>query len=457
MHLPGLAIYSYSDLMNNAELGESFKTTIDNIWSERTSPGAMPWKRYTKDNIGPLFSNLQTIPQTPAPYTPFKVAVHIYDPSGVYDDSTGVDGQGVYVEYDTDWPSEMPTVQTMSPIPKTRGWFITDDDVPGQPPGDILKVRVRAHDDFHEGLNSPKRNSGTSNFEHVPVLQDNSSFEYGGEIGPILWRPGAIAVDAKHQIWVTTEQNGPVVVFDSTGKELDFSPIQFGMNGDYESIALGGVVGVANGQYNHMLVASNTNPPTICRYNINTGEALPGAIINFNPEQPDTIRAFSTDSAGNIYILERHSARWHVLSPTGESFENMPYGDNETRASGIAVLKNGAMVFLTNRTKDSVECWHGATENGRSQYWRAADFLGNTHGLGQIVVDANDHIFMCNSHYGFISEYDRTGTVLGHITGEKMSMTAPQAMAFSPTSARLYITEVIGDGPGRVKVWKKRP
>jgi uncharacterized lipoprotein YddW (UPF0748 family) len=455
LELPGLAIYSYSDLVKNAELGQMFKATIDNIWSARTSPSAMPWKRYTKDNIGPMFSNLQTIPQTPESYAPFKVAVHISDPSGVYDDSTGLDGQGVYVEYDTEWPSDMAGRQTLSPIPKTKGWFITDEDLPGQAPGEIVQVRVHATDDFHEGLNSPKRNRGMSNLKHVPVLQQNSFFQYAGEIGPVLWRPGAIAVDAKHQIWVTTEQNGPVVVFDSSGKELDFSPIQYGMNGDYESIALGGVVGFSNGQYNHMLVACNTNPPTICRFNIETGEALPGTMLNFNPGQPDTIRAFTTDSTGNMYILERHSARWFLLSPTGEYFENMPYGDDQTRASDIAVLKNGAMVFLTNRTNDAIECWHGATEVGRSQYWQAPDFISSTRGFGKMFVDANDHIFVCNSQYGFISEYDRTGELIGHITGKNMSMTAPQALAFSPTAARFYITEVVGDGPGRVKVWKK--
>ena len=209
-------------LVNNPELAAAFKSTIENLWGARTNVTAMPWKRYTKDNIGPTFSNLQTIPQKPEPYTPFKVAVHISDPSGVYDDSTGADGQGVYVEYDTAWPSEMPGRQTLSPIPKTKGWFITDDDLPGQAPGEIVQLRVHAVDDFHEGLNSPKRNRGESNFEHAPVLQQNRSFNYVGEIGPRLWRPGAIAVDTKHQIWVTTEKNGPVVIFDSTGKELAF-------------------------------------------------------------------------------------------------------------------------------------------------------------------------------------------------------------------------------------------
>lgn len=451
--LPGVAIYSYSDLIEEPERGQSFKNIIETEWSARSTPTAMPWKLYTKDNVGPVFSQLQTIPSPLEPYTPFKVAVKITDPSGVYDDSTGADGQGVYVEYATAWPSDMPGIETMSLIPKTSDWFITDADLPGYAPGDIVQLRVHATDDFHEGLNSPKRNAGQSNFSHEPILLQNSAFEYVGEIGPILWRPGAIAVDVKNQIWVTSEKNGPVVVFDSTGKELDFSPIQIGMNGDYESAPLNGVVGFASGQFNNMLVASNSKPPIVFRYNIETGEALPGTFLNLNPGQPDTIRAFTADSIGNMYVLERNSARWYILSPTGEFLENMPYGDNQTRASDIAVLKNGAMVFLTDRTADVVQCWHGATEADRSQYWRAPNFLNTTRGFGRMIVDANDHLFVCNSQYGFIAEYDRVGKLVGHITGKNLNMPAPQALAFSPDGKRLYITEVVGDGPGRVKLW----
>ncbi len=455
MDLPGVAIYSYSDLINSAELAQSFKTATEQLWTSRTFPSALPWKRYTKDNVGPTFSQLQTIPSPLTPYTPFKVAVKIFDPAGIYDDSTATEGLGVYVEYDTEWPSDMPGIQTMSLIPKSREWYITDANLPGQQAGDIVQIRVHATDDFFEGLNSPKRNSGQSNFLHVPVLQPNPAFEYVGEIGPILWRPGALAVDAKHQIWVTSEKNGPVVVFDSTGTELDFSPIQFGMNGDYETIALNGIVGFASGHYNTMLLANNTNPPTICRYNIETGEPLPGIILNLNPGQPDTIRAFSVDSTGNIFVLERNSARWFVLSPTGESLENMPYGDTDSRASDIAVLKNGAMVFITNRTHDVVQTWHGAIEADISQYWQAPDVLTDTRGMAKMLVDADDHIFICNSQYGFIAEYDRVGRLLGNIIGPQSSAFAPHALAFSPHSRRLYITEVVGDGPGRVKVLKK--
>lgn len=456
LDVPGVAIFSYKDLVENADIRQQFTSAVDTLWAEATTPAPMPWKIYTKDNLGPTFSQIQTIPSPLTPYTPFKIAAKITDPSGVYDEAAGADGQGIYVEYDTVWPPEQEARQTLSPIAGTHDWYISDDFLPGQEMGAILYARIYAHDDYHESLSSPKRNAGHSDLQHFPVLQANTSFTYAGELGPILWRPGAIAVDTLHQIWVTTEKGGPVVVFDSTGKELDFSPIQTGMNGDYESLDMTRVVGFAEDGYKNMLIACNTNPPTIFRFNIKDGEALPGMHVNLQTGEPDTIRAFAADSLGNIYILKNRSARWHILSPTAEEFTGTPYGDLGKVASDIAVLSNGAMVFVTDRTSGVIQCWHGATEANYSQYWRAGDFLPRTIGIGDIYIKGKDFLYICNSRYGYIAQYDRLGNLLGHITGENLTMVAPQAMAFSPRNDVLYVTQVVGAGPGKVKVWKKQ-
>ncbi|MBN1480446.1 hypothetical protein EH223_20525 [candidate division KSB1 bacterium] len=456
LDVPGVALFSYKDLLENADIKQQFVSAVDTLWAEPTRPAQMPWKIYTKDNLGPAFSQIQTIPSPLTAYTPFKIAAKITDPSGVYDDMTGADGQGIYVEYDTVWPPGQEGRVTLSKISGAQDWYISETELPGQAGGTILYARIYAHDDYYESLNNPKRNAGHSDVQHFPVLQSNSSYHYAGELGPILWRPGAIAVDTLHQIWVTTEKDGPVVVFDSTGKELAFSPIQTGMNGDYESLILTRVVGFARDVYDNMLIACNTNPPTIFRFSIKDGEALPGIHVNLKAGAPDTIRAFATDSLGNIYVLENRSARWFIFSPTAEEFIGMPYGDPQKVGSDIAVLSNGAMVFVTDRTSGVVQCWYGATEANYSQYWRAGDFLPHTIGLGDIYINGNDFLYICSSRYGFIAEYDRLGNLVGHITGENLTMVAPQAMAFSPAKNILYVTEVVGAGPGKVKVWKKQ-
>ncbi|MBN1560729.1 family 10 glycosylhydrolase [candidate division KSB1 bacterium] len=451
---PGVAILSCSDRAENRDITSAFESIVESLWSEPATPARMPWKIYTKDNVGPAFYQMQTIPSPLPPHTPFHIAVQIMDPSGVYDDMSGQEGQGIYLEYDTSWPPVDSASVTLSRIEKTQDWYKTDSPLPGQPAGAILHVRIAAHDNSHESLHRPKRNAAHSDVEHFPVIQNNMPFEYVGDMGPVLWQPGALVVDARHQIWVITGDDA-VVVMDSTGKPTSFSPLSNGMNGDYKSMALTNIVGCAPDAFGNMLVACNNNPPTIFRFSIADGEPLPGISINTAVGKPDTIRAFATDNAGNSFILEKHSARWFILSPTGDDLKGMPYGNPRRSGSDIAVLGNGAMVFITDRTANVVQCWYGATEGSYSQYWPADDLLKNAVGVRKLFVAQDDHIFIPNKRYNFIAEYDRAGRLLGHLYDES-KLIAPQALAFSPDGRFLYITQVVGDGADRVKRWIRK-
>ena len=452
----GAAIFSYSELVNSTPINSALQAAADTLWPQEAAPARMPWKIYTKDNLGPVFSQIQTMPSPLTPYAPFKIAIKITDPSGVYDDLTGRDGQGIYIECAAEWPADDPDYMTLSKVDKTKDWYICDDFLPGQPIGSILHARIYAHDNYHESLNRPKRNSGHSTIAHIPVVQPRSSYEYSGDIGPILWKPGAIAVDSLHQIWVTENSGSSVVIMDSTGKPLDYSPLRIGMNGDYKAVSLTKIVGFATDAFHNILIACNTNPPIIFRFDIQDGEPLPGISINTAIDQPDTLRAFTTDSHGHIYLLEKGSARWFILSPTGNDIKGMPYGDPQKTASDIAVLGNGAMVFLTDRTSNTVQCWYGAIEENYSQYWWANDFIKSTSGLGKIFIGKDDHIFFPNKRYGYIAEYDRAGVLLGHIMEKNSKPFAPQAVAFSKNGRCLYITHAVGEGPDRVKKWTKK-
>ncbi|MBN1464583.1 hypothetical protein JXA02_02395, partial [candidate division KSB1 bacterium] len=450
---PGVAILPRQPIMD-PQIKSAFESRVQNMWSEPASPAPMPWKIYTKDNLGPAFSQIQTIPSPLPPHTPFRIVAKITDPSGVYDDTAAPGGQGVYLEYGATWPPPDSLFVTLSPVEKAQDWYISDSFLPGQPAGAVLHARLYAHDNYHEGLNSPKRNAGHSDVEYFPVIHSISSFEYAGDIGPILWQPGAVTVDSRHQLWVTTG-DGSLVIMDSTGKPLSFSPLSSGMSGDYQSMTMTSIVGCATDAYSNMLVACNTNPPMIFRFNILDGEPLPGLSVNMAIGRSDSIRAFTTDDHGNLYILEKQSARWFILSPTGDDLKGMPYGDPQRTGTDIAVLGNSAMVFISDRTSDVVQCWYGAVEGSHSQYWRADNFLPSTVGLGKLYVGKDDHIFVPHRRHHFIAEYDRAGRLLGHIFGAG-ELFAPQALAFSPNGEFLYITQVVGDGPDRIKRWRRK-
>lgn len=126
---------------------------------------------------------------------PFHITVTIEDASGIYDDNTGIEGQGVYLMWDNDGELTLDyNLVTMSPVPDrhkagiTRGTkaisglrtpmeavdFITDELLPGQPPKDFV-YQVVAYDNDRDQDSDQDRQIGISALQTVTVLDDDSS------------------------------------------------------------------------------------------------------------------------------------------------------------------------------------------------------------------------------------------------------------------------------------------
>ncbi len=443
----GMGVFSYSELTNEHSIKPEIASLLAPLWSEKAQPADMPWKSYLKDNQGPVISQVQSVPSPLQAGVDFQIAARITDPSGVYDDETGLSGQGVVLLYGATWPPRDSLTITMHRIKKTKRWFITDDELQGPKPGAVFYGRITAYDDFYESVNNPRRNVGLSEVFRLPVLRPDTAFVYQGEIGPILWRPGDVEVDDIGHIWATTEKGGPVVVMNSAGDPLSFSPLKKGINGYFEQIWMDKVIGFARGPFATMLVACNSNPPMIFRFDIESGDALPGIELSFK------IGAIAADGAGDIYVLQRKTMQWYALSPTGIELHNSPFGGQGAGAD-IAVLSNGARVFIADRSANVVQAWNGAVEGAWSQYWRVGDLTSPDMGMGKMAVDKNDHIYICSSRFGIISIFHRAGRLLGHII-DRENLIAPIAVALSPDGQYLYHIEAVGNGPTKVRKWRR--
>jgi len=450
--IQGTAFFSYNLLCPGHSTDNARAEQLKALWSEPAEPAAMPWKTDVRDRIGPVITHVKTIPRTVTPKLTFKIAAHIVDSSGVYDDNTGSRGRGVHLIYDRIWPPTNPREIKMKPLAKAKNWYITEKSIPPQKLGLNFRCRIVAWDDFHESAGHPQRNRGHSDVWSLSIINPDESYVDGGEWGPRIWHPSALEIDQHQQVWVNSERKGPVLVLDQLGRPASFSPIRIGIDAQYQQMIIPEkrLAGFARMPDDVMAVAANTEPPMIFRFDSKTGKALPGMTVDFEMQELDT------DQQGHLFVLEKERAVWHVLDRTGRELKGSPFG-NEHSGTDISVLKNGAIVFISDKSTNSVQCWYGAIEGRRAKYWQSDPLPAVDVGLGKIKIDKNDHVYVSHSQRGIITIFDRSGIPLKHLSQNNLSsLFAPQDIAIDEKNKVLYEIEMIGIGPTKINRWLKR-
>ncbi len=448
----GAAFFSYNLLCPGHSTKNPRAEQLKTLWNTPADPAKMPWKTDVRDRIGPVITQVKTIPRTVTPQLTFKIAAHIIDSSGVYDDNTGSDGQGVHLVYGRTWPPANPREIKMKPLDKAKNWFITEKSIPPQKLGLDFRCRIVAWDNFHESAGHPQRNRSYSDVWSLSIINPNESYVDTGHWGPRLWHPSAIELDQHQQVWVNSERDGPVHVLDQLGKPASFSPVRTGIDAQYQHIVIpdDGVAGFARMPEGIMAVACNTDPPMIFRFDSQTGEARPGIAVLYEIQELDA------DQEGHLFVLEKERTRWHVLDRTGRELNGSPFGNSHS-GTDISVLKNGAIVFIGDKSTNSVQCWYGAIEGRRAKYWQTDPLPAVDVGLGKIKIDKNDHAYVSHSQRGIITIFNRAGVPLKHLSQNNLSsLFAPQDIAIDEKNKVLYEIEMVGMGPTKINRWLKK-
>lgn len=440
----GMAIFSYKNLFNNPQ--NALVDVLKETWTQDAFVTRLPWLDYYGDSQGPAVVAVRTIPVTVRNGMRFKIAAQIIDPSGVYDDDTGADGQGVYLVYSRTWPPVRGKEITMSRIKGSKNWFMTDQAIPPQKTGLGFRCRIYAWDDYHESATHPKRNLGMSDVWSLSILAPNQTYVSRGAFGPVLWRPERIEVAPNGSIWISSTGDDHVLVIQPDGDEAPFSPILYGKDGAGQSVRIQDVTGLAFLPPNIMCITS-TNPDSIIyRFNISTGEPLPGIELDFFPSE------LACDRNGNLFVMEHNSGIWHVLNSAGLELQGSPFGVEHT-GNDIAVLDDAQMVFISDRTSGTVQCWKGAIEGLRARYWRVYDLPDGDIGLGKVAVDSSDYIYVSHANRGIITIYNRIGKAVEHLSGGNPLLNSPREIGVSVTADSLYVLETTGVGPTRLSLW----
>ena len=443
---PGVAIFSYGLLFPDHSPNKELLTPLDSIWTQATGPAAMPWKATIRDVDGPAIVEIRTFPQKVIAGQPFSVLAKMTDPSGVYDDETGSNGQGVYLVYERSQNLEIAGEMTMRPMKNAEDWYITDTKITPQSAGLDFRVRVFAYDDFHESVAHPKRNLGYSDLHAIPILLPEELYACVGAFGPPLWKPISIEVDSHGKVWVSENESNRVRIILPDGNEAPFSPLTFGQSPDGDSVRIGIPSGLALANDSIMCLTSNSNAHYIFRYHTETGRPLPGLQLSFAGGELDC------NEEGYLFILQSSANRWHVLNVDGRELRGSPFGGGNT-GWGIAVDPKVATVCITNQTHGIVERWVGAIEAGRARFWRE-DFPTTDVGFGKVKADSMGNFYICHTPRGVISVWHPAGRLLGHITGGNPPINAPRSIGVAPDGCTLYILETSGDGLTRLVKWE---
>jgi len=124
------------------------------------------------DYFGPTIKNITTMPDTVYDTEAFHIVADITDQSGVYDDSTGSAGQGVYVHWDSDGEIENDFQETTMSL-SSGSTFQTDTPIPSHFWGVNFVARVAAYDNDFENEDERDRQIAFSQLTDITILDDD--------------------------------------------------------------------------------------------------------------------------------------------------------------------------------------------------------------------------------------------------------------------------------------------
>jgi hypothetical protein len=445
----GLAVFSYQLLFPNHQPNDLLLSSFAQVWNRDVQVADLPWKSMQLQDVqGPVITQVNTIPTGALANKEFKIAARIIDPSGIYDDNTCSEGQGVYLVYDRSWPPKEGIEVKMSSLPNSKDWYVTDGSIKPQHPGLDFRCRIFAWDNFHDASQVPKRNMGYSDIWSLSILVPNKSFVSAGTFGPELWAPRGLEVDASGKVWISCE-NDRICVYMPDGQEASFSPIQTGMNKDGAVVPISSAGALALMAPDMICLASNQSPPMIFRFNCRTGQPLPGISVDFN------LGNIACDGKGHIFALENGNTIWHALTLSGLELEGSPFGTKQI-ANDIAVLGRGELVFISNRSTNSVQCWRGKVDRLKADYRKVNDLSAVDIGFGKVHARRSDRVYVAHSQRGIISIFDKSGKILLHLTGGTPPLIAPVEIATTASGDTIYVLENVGEGPTKLGMWVRK-
>lgn len=446
----GCTIFAYSSLFPGHTPNALAEAVAAGPFAFPDGPPPRLWLTTTgdDDNTGPRIFSVRTDPDPPARGMPFHVLAEVTDVSGVFDDATGPEGQGMFLRWALDGDPASGEVVTMSR--QSGDTWVTDTPVTVPSLGTV-HIQITAHDDDADtgAGDRAARESAILSW----TLDETPLYVFDAEIGPAMALPQYAVMDPQGLIWVCEYGGNAVRVFDQSGNPAPFDPITQGLDGSGNIVPTEAPSGIACAPDGTIWVTLDDayNAPLYAgavRFDSTTGAALTGFDLPFRPGDCDF------DTAGHLYVVEKLADRWHLFTPPGALTEDHAFGsgasDHVNR--GLACRDDGSRVFIACQAEGAVHTWN-RTGVSPPAYAQGADLTATTGASGAVDVDAHAWVFAADADLATVRLCDDQGAVVQNIRGGTPAFTAPRGVAHTPDSDHIFIVSF--SGSSRVQRWQR--
>jgi hypothetical protein len=451
----GFSLFSYQSLFPGHKPSGLVGKVCNSLFAEAAPLPEMVWKKTRKDVSGPVIGDLTTLPAHVREGTPFRIMCRITDPSGVYDDNTGSEGQGVYLAWSYADEVAAGNEVRMTPVKDSEDWFVTTEKIVGQPAGTELLVRVFAWDGAGtqnragttQRVDAKDRNLGYSDILSLVVDFAEDRYHSQGTFGPLIWNATDIAADSSGKLWITSENNGGARILDEDGVELPFSPVRMAFDDRNGALQLMNLSAVAIDREGIVHLCAADKPELILRLRAVNGDPLPAVRANF------PVGDIDFDGRGNAFVLEANTTRWRVFDRRWRELTVHPYGQLHV-GNGIAVSPDGSDVYIASASENAVQRWCGAVSGGYVRYWPVGFLPVRGIGEGKVGTDGFGNIYVAHMPGGRVSVLNSFHQLYGFLRGGTPPLRAPQGVSICPTGRIVYVLEK-AEGPCRISKWLK--
>ncbi|MBM3212324.1 T9SS type A sorting domain-containing protein, partial [Candidatus Poribacteria bacterium] len=167
-----------------------------------------------EDQSPPKFSTF--FPKEAVEGIAFPIRCYISDPSGIFDDSTGPNGQGVYLIWDDDGElTENFKTLTMSTI--SPGVYVTDSKISGHPLGSKIIYQIFAWDNDYDWNDPNDRTRGISQEQIVTIVSAPSeAYNYPNPVSK-----GVGKTNFRYFVKSNSDADVTINIYDISGSLVD--------------------------------------------------------------------------------------------------------------------------------------------------------------------------------------------------------------------------------------------
>jgi uncharacterized lipoprotein YddW (UPF0748 family)/sugar lactone lactonase YvrE len=450
----GLTVFAYSNLFPGHTPNDKAAALINGPFKFKDRIPSRSWKTYSgdDDNTGPRIYNFSTDPETILAGQPFFIQCDITDPSDVYDDSTGSEGQGVFLKWNINARPQEGSEVKMSLL--SGDTYQTDQALTISSLSDTLYYQVTAYDNDFDGGQADDRTSRTTAILELKA-HEQLLYIFDFLFGPTLDLPQYCVVDQYGKLWICDYSGASIHVLNEDGGEAPFSPLTSGLDSLSQATAVDCPSGIAAHPDGTVYVTIDDayDVPLyqgILKFNSSTGDALPGKELAFRPGDLDF------DDNGNMFIVEKVNDRWHVFTQASDYATSYSFGpgtaDHTNR--GIAVTNDGTKALIACQADGKIHKWTGGVSGGVASFTQEADLTDVTGASGAVDVDNNGYIFVCDFDNNAVKVFDESENLVQTITRSTApALQSPRGVGFTQNSSFIYIVQFAGSSA--VQRWEK--